>query len=106
MTIPGTIPAVVRRGFEMRKNTSKSTTKKLGKPGRPRRGAKPKKPYKDFHLFPAPNGQWCKKILGRPVYCGVWAEPDAAVSRYLDQKDDLHAGRKPRPRDGLTVAVM
>ena len=73
-----------------------STRKRLAK--------KPAKPYSGFPLFAHGNGQWAKKVKGKHVFFGVWADPDAAVAKWLDQRDDLLAGRKPRTNgDGLTV---
>lgn len=68
-----------------------------------RRGARPT-PKAGFPLFAHANGQWARKIKGHLYYFGPWADQDAALTRYLNEKDDRAAGRKPRKEsDGLTV---
>jgi integrase len=65
-----------------------------GQPRKPVR-TKPDKPYPEFPLTAHPAGYWCKKIGGKLFYFGPWEDPQGALKKYLDQRDDLFAGRTP-----------
>lgn len=69
------------------------------------KATRPRKPRPDFPLFPHRNGQWAKKIRGRLHYFGTWDDPEAAHRYFVDVKEDLYAGRKPRVRDVDIVTV-
>jgi integrase len=66
---------------------------------RPDKSNKPEKPYPDFPLTAHPNGTWCKKIRGRLHYFGPWNDWQAALDKYLNERDDLQAGRVPRSQE-------
>ena len=71
------------------------------------RAAKPPKPRPDFPLYPHDSGQWAKKIRGKIHYFGVWANPEAALEKWVAEKDALLAGRDPAPKsDELTVKQL
>jgi integrase len=60
------------------------------------------KPSPAFPLYQHRSGQWAKKIRGTTLYFGK--DRDAALTKYLDERDDLHAGRRPRPDpDAVTI---
>lgn len=62
---------------------------------KPVKTAKPKKPYPEFPLFPHATKRWAKKIRGKMHYFGPWDNPDAAVAKYLAERDRLQAGLPP-----------
>ena len=56
---------------------------------------KPAKPYSEFTLFAHQNVQWAKKTKGKLWFFGVWSNHDTAVRNYLDELDEIQAGRDP-----------
>jgi integrase len=82
----------------------------MAKSIRKKTAEKPVKPHRDFPLTPHPRGYWCKKVLGKLHYFGKIADdPDGqkAIELWLEQKDDLVAGRTPRVQpDGFTVREL
>jgi integrase len=60
------------------------------------------KPEKTHPFTVHPTGQYCKKIRGKLHYFG--RDLDAALKRWEREKDDLLAGRTPRPdSDAATI---
>ena len=59
-----------------------------------------------FPLFLHARGLWAKKIRGRTRYFG--RDKDAALAEYVRTREDLEAGRVPRPKsdDELIVADL
>jgi integrase len=93
------------RGFmargrnENRSATVGSTVAKVRK-----RRRKPGKPYPEFPLYAHAGGVWAKRIRGREHYFGPWSDPEAALQRYLKERDFLFAGQAPPPEvDGCTL---
>jgi hypothetical protein len=71
----------------------------------PPRSGKPAKPYPTYPLYSHASKRWAKKIRGRTIFFGPWDDPDGALKKYEQEKDDLHAGRKPRGEasEGVTI---
>lgn len=64
---------------------------------------RPAKPWPGFPLYLHPSGQWAKKIRGNTHYFGT--DADEAFKLYQQQKDDLEAGRTPKPPADYRLTV-
>jgi integrase len=56
---------------------------------------KPERPHPDFPLGAWPNGQWGKKIKGKPYYFGSWQDDpkgEAAIREYNDRLPGILGG--------------
>src|SRR5208282_2337121 len=74
------------------------------------RNAEASKPHPDFPLFAHSRGYWAKKVRQKLHYFGkIEDDPDGeqAINLWLEQKDDLLAGRTPRIHpEGFTVREL
>jgi hypothetical protein len=55
-----------------------------------------RKPRPDFPLFPHATGRWTKKVRGNLSHFGTTADDpkgERALTQWLEQRDDLLAGR-------------
>jgi integrase len=102
---PWADPEAAFARYRGRMSTPKSiaSTKKAAKGAN---GSRPAKPHPDYPLYAHASGQWAKRVRNKVHYFGPWADPDAALAKWLKEKDDLLAGREPETGDGLTVGRL
>ena len=72
----------------------------------PAKTAKPSKPHPNYPLYAHASGQWAKRVCNKVHYFGPWADPEAALAKWLKEKDDLLAGREPSDGEGLTILEL
>ena len=88
--------------------TTDSTRRTARGKGRKAGDPRPKKPRKDFPLYPHRNGYWCKKVKGANHYFGKWKDDpkgQRALEKWAEEKDDLLAGRIPKDNAGETTVA-
>jgi len=56
---------------------------------------KPNKPYSEYPFFAHEMVNGPRKYAEGPYYFGVWADPQGAVNKFLDDKDHLDNDRTP-----------
>ncbi len=56
---------------------------------------KPAKPRADFPLYPHASGRWAKKVRQKTLFFGPWSDAQAALDKWLAEKDYWLAGRTP-----------
>lgn len=64
------------------------------------------KPRPDFPLFPHATGRWAKKVLGKLEYFGKCDDDPQgakALDRWIAERDELYAGRRPRQQTGAAT---
>jgi integrase len=74
----------------------------------------PTKPRPDFPLTPCGNGQWRKKVNGKPYYFGSWrSDPrgEQALKNWVARRDSIHAGldhlpTSPSPASDITIGKL
>jgi hypothetical protein len=101
-------PWGTRKGAEARYEAYLSGAT-VDKPKAPivKRAKKPRKPHPHFPLFAHANGQGAKKVRGKLHYFGPIDDPQAALKKFVEEKDDLLAGRAPRtPAESATLREL
>lgn len=92
----------------MANSSVRAAVRKAAKPRKPppRQASRPL-PREDFPLFHHASNRWAKKIRGKLEYFGkTKTDPngEAALLKWLEEKDEFLAGRKPRSMvEGFTV---
>ena len=70
-----------------------------------KKSKKPSKPYAEIPLTTHAKGQWCKKIRWKVHFFGVRSYSDAALRKYLDERDDLQAGTQLRRLSSTSLSL-